>query len=122
MNKLKETVDGINIFEHDYDRWRNYEKCSGLVTEGVYFRFYRWLLSRGLIDEYESVIDIYNGNNPARDGNRYDLNDNYLFTFEDGYEKITINFLYVVNGNLWAVLYDEANNEWYGDFEIPVNV
>ena len=122
MNKLKEKVDGINIFEDDYDRWRNHEKCNSLTGEGVAFRFWRWLVSRGLIDEYESVEDVYNNINPVRDGNRYDINDDYLFTFKDGYERVKVSFLYVVNGNLWATLYDYGEGNWYGCFEIGPNV
>lgn len=118
MSELKTEINGINIFEHDYDRWRNHEECNGLTGEGVAFRFNRFLKHYDLVlSEYETVEDTWNNLSAARDGNRYDIHDNYVFDEDNDLE---ISFLYVVNGNLWATLLQ--GNEWYGDFEIPANV
>ena len=118
IGKIRET----KLFEHDYDRWKNHENCSGLIGYGVAYKFWRWLRDVDLIDEYTSVDDVFYNLSDPRDGNRYDIHDDYAICNyeEELYDtKIFINFLYVVNGNLWATLYDKANNTWYGDIEIP---
>ena len=118
IGKIRET----NVFEHDYDRWRNHEDCSHLIGYGVAYKFWRWLRDVDLIDEYTSVDDVFNNLSDPRDGNRYDIHDDYLICDyeKDLYDsKIKINFLYVVNGNLWATLCNYENDTWYGDIEIP---
>ena len=111
-----------DLFEHDYDRWRNHEDCSELIGYGVAYKFWRWLKNVDLIGFDETVDDVWENLSGVRDGNRYDIHDDYAICNyeEELYDtKIFINFLYVVNGNLWATLYDKANNTWYGDIEIP---
>lgn len=119
-NKIDEW-NGNNIFEHDYDQWKGHEDCNSLVGYGVAYKFHRWLRDNDIVDEYTSVDDTYGNMSGSRDGNRYDIHDNYeLFEWKNG-EYISsgmeISFLYVVNGNLWATL--EKEGDWYGDIEIP---
>ena len=106
--------NGHNIFEYDYDRWKGHEECNGLVSYGVAYKFHRWLAYNGIEDFDGEVDDTYNNLSGARDGNRFDIHDNYKLPDSDGLE---ISFLYVVNGNLWATLL--KGNSWYGDIEIP---
>ena len=120
MSELKCEIDGINIFEHEYDKWKGHEECNGLISEGVAYRFHKFLIDRDLIaDVLDYIDDTYNNLSGARDGNRYDIHDHYRFTWDDTYENLEISFLYVVNGNLWGVIYDKANDSWFGEFEIP---
>lgn len=119
MSEVKAVINGIDVFEHDYDRWREHEQVNALASEGVGYRFYKFLRDYDLIDEYESVDDVYANFSGARDGNRFDIHDNYRFSYDDAYKNLEISFLYVVNGNLWGVLFDKATGNWYGDFEIP---
>lgn len=107
--------NGHNIFEYTYNEWRNQYKCNGLECAGVLYRFYEWLVNNDLVDEYTTIDDMNGLVNGARDGNRFDLNDDIRLRDMD---DIVISFLYVVNGCLWATLYDRANNNWYGDIEI----
>lgn len=121
MAEFKGKINGINIFEYDAPKWRGHEKCSGLISDGVVYRLYRFLTYYGLIDEYETIDSVWN-NVAAREGNEYQLLDNYRFCWDDEYENLEISYLYVVNGMLWGVLYNKANDSWYGDFEIPCNI
>ena len=112
MIKVIDTWNGHNIFEHDYDKWKAHEECNGLVGYGVAYKFHRWLVDNDLIDELTTVDDTYNNLSESRDGNRYDIHDNYILWDTD----MEISFLYVVNGNLWATI--QKDNGWYGDMEI----
>lgn len=105
---------GLNVFEHDYDRWKNHEECNGLIGYGVAFQFANFLRWNGISED--SVESVFGNISGARDGNRYDIHDDYLI---DEDRQLYFSFLYVVNGNLWATIYDKANNTWYGDIEIP---
>ena len=118
MAEFKIKINGTNIFEHD-PSWENHEQCNALVSEGVAYRFYNWLRNKDLIDEYTTIDDVYGNMSGARNGNQYHIHDDYRFSYDDEYEKLVINYLYVVNGNLWGVLYDKENGNYYGDFEIP---
>lgn len=113
MAKVIAEIKGMNVFEHEYDKWRNHEQCSGLIGYGVAYKFHRWLVYHDLIWEDVDVDDTFNNLSECRDGNRFDIHDNYVFDEE---QRIEISFLYVVNGNLWATL--EKDNSWYGDVEI----
>lgn len=113
MTNVKANIKGMNVFEHDYDNWRNHEECNGLISYGVAYKFWRWLNAHDLNLYEENIDDTYNNLSGARDGNRFDIHENYKF--EDNLE---ISFLYVVNGNLWATIYDKANDSWFGDIEI----
>lgn len=112
MSAFKTEIKGVNVFEHEYDKWRNHEECNNLVSYGVAYKFHRWLMYYGIGFD-EEVDDTFNNLSGARDGNRFDIHDNYKF---EG--SLEISFLYVVNGNLWATIYDKANNSWFGDIEI----
>lgn len=117
MANFKMELCGINVFEHDYENWRDRETRS-LESYGAAFKFAEWMRSVGLIDEYETDLDVYNNMSGLRDGNRLDIHDNYKFFLTNEY-NLEISFLYIVNSNLWAVLYDRDNNAWFGDIEIP---
>ena len=112
MVKAIDKWNGHNIFEYDYERWKGHEECNGLVGYGVAYKFHRWLFDNDLVDEFTSVDDTYNNLSACRDGNRYDIHDNYIL----GDTDMEISFLYVVNGNLWATI--QKDNGWYGDIEI----
>ncbi len=118
MAEYIRTINGVKIFTHDWDRWKNYEDVNSLTSEGVAFRFWNWLNNNGkLFSEDESVMDVYNNMSGARDGNRFDIHDNYMF---DEDLNLEIVYLYVVNGNLWATLYDKSTDKYYGDFEVDI--
>ena len=121
MAEFKKKINGINIFEYEYEKWREHEKVNSLTSEGAVFRFYRFLCYYDLVDEYTTIEDVWENLSEVRDGNRIDIHDNYRFCWDDEYKSLQISNLYIVNGNLWATLYDKANNSWYGDFEIPAN-
>lgn len=122
MAEFIKKINDINIFAHEYEKWEGHEKVNSLTAEGVAFRFYRFLQYKGIIDEYDTIEDVWSNLSEVRDNNRIDIHDDYRFSWDDEYENLYINFLYVVNGNVWGVLYDKANNSWYGDFEIPTNI
>ena len=108
-----------NMFVPEYDeKWREHENCSELEGYGVAYKFHRWLQYNDLIDEYTTVDDTWNNLSGCREGNRYDIHDDYKLygTAED--EDLQISYLYVVNGNLWATVIDKAADEWYADMEI----
>ncbi len=116
MAELKTKMYGVNIFEHDYDRWRDRETKT-LEGMGAAFKFAEWMRYEGLLDDYETDLDVWNNMSGLRDGNRLDIHDNYRFFDPDN--GLEIAFLYIVNGNVWAVLLDTKNDAWFGDFEIP---
>lgn len=122
MGELIKEINGINIFTYEWPKWKGHEKISSLTAEGATFRFYRFLRYYGLIDEYDTIDDVWNNLSEIREKNSIQIHDNYRFSWDDEYENLEISFLYVVNGNVWGVLYDKANNSWYGDFEIPTNI
>lgn len=122
MAEFIKKINDINIFAHKYEKWKGHEKVNGLTAEGVAFRFYRFLQYKGIIDEYDTIEDVWSNLSEVRDNNRIDIHDDYRFSWDDEYENLYINFLYVVNGNVWGVLYDKESNSWYGDFEIPANI
>lgn len=122
MAEFIKKINDINIFAHEYEKWKGHEKVNSLTAEGVAFRFYRFLQYKGIINEYDTIEDVWGNLSEVRDNNRIDIHDDYRFSWDDEYENLYINFLYIVNGNVWGVLYDKANNSWYGDFEIPGNV
>lgn len=109
---FKETKDGFNIFEVEYDRYKGKNEISGIVAEGMCFRFAEFLKANGYAED--EPIDVYNNTSGIRDGNRLDIHDNYDFV--DGLE---FSYLYSVNGTVWAVLYDPSKDSWYGEVEIP---
>ena len=113
MGKCIGEWNGHNIFEPEYDKWREHEQCSSLESYGVAYKFHRWLAYNGLDYDDEEVDDTFNNLSGCRDGNRWDIHENYKLWDSDGME---ISFLYVVNGNLWAEIVKD--NSWYGDIEI----
>lgn len=118
MSNLKIELDELNVFEYEYDKYKGKNEISGLTAEGACFRFAEWLKSRGYEDE---PYDVLANTSSVRDGNRLDIHDNYQMN-NLGYnvsDSIEITFLYVYNNTLWAVLYDSANDSYYGEFEIP---
>ncbi|MCR5453179.1 MAG: hypothetical protein K6F00_11185 [Lachnospiraceae bacterium] len=111
MSKNINTINGINVFEYEYEKWKAHEQCNSLVDYGVAYKLNRFLKAYGIA--YEEVDDTYNNLSGSRDENRYDIMDNYPFT-----DNLEISFLYVANGNLWAVLENSSKNSWYGEIEI----
>ena len=112
MSRFKEKLQGIDVFECSYYEWKGHDDLNSLQGEGVAYRFYKWLESYGYDEDIDSV---YNNLSGIRDGNRLDIHDNYKLFDSD----LEISFLYVVNGNVWAVLLDKPNDSWYGEFELP---
>lgn len=113
MNK----INGMNVFECNYDKYKGKTELSSLEAEGIAFRFYRWLEYYGLNFCEEKAEDVYNNLSGIRDGNRLDIHDNYYFT-----EELEIIYLYSVNGTVWAVLYDKVNGKYYGEVEVGSEV
>ena len=119
MAKKIGTIRDIDVFEHDYDTYKNRYKCTTLEEYGVAYKLYRWLRYMDLIDEYETVDDVYENLSGARDGNRYDIHDDYrIKDYDEDDSQIYISYLYVINDTVWATLYNRACGEWYGDVEI----
>lgn len=116
MNRVINKINNIDIFEYSYNDWKNSNELNPLEGEGANFRFYRWLKKN--IDTEINIEDVWNNTSAIRDGNRIDIHDNYEF-FNT---KLQISFLYVVNSNVWVVLYNPQDDSWYGEFEIPQNV
>lgn len=113
MGKVIDNINGYNVYEYEYEKYRNANKITAVVVEGVCFRLAEFL--RDVLGYEDSAWDVVNNISSVRDGNRIDLMDNYKF---DG--SLEISFIYVLdNGFVTAVLYDEANDTWYGEIEIP---
>ena len=110
MGKLTE-INGVNVFEYEYEKWKAKENVNSLTAEGMCFRFANWLRENGIADD--TAEDVYNNTSGIRDGNRLDIHDNYVW------EELEITFLYTVNGTVWAVLYDPEDDRYYGEVEIP---
>lgn len=118
MSKLKIELDNLNVFEYEYDKYKGKNEISSLVAEGACFRFAEWLKSKGYEEEPGDVMANTSG---IRDGNRLDIHDNYQMNYlgYDVPDNIEITFLYIHNNMLWAVLYDKADDSYYGEIEIP---
>lgn len=112
MSNFKTEINGINVFDYEYNDYRNKNEINALVAEGMCYRLSVFLNANDI--SYDSPEDVYNNTSAIRDGNRLDIHDNY--EWENGLE---ISFIYSVNGTCWAVLYDTENDIWYGEIEIP---
>lgn len=113
--------NGHNIFEHEYDKWKGHDQCNTLMNYGVAYKFHRWLVYNDLVGDWETVDDTFGNLSECRDGNRYDIHENYkLFELQDDdnyvFTGMEISYLYVANGNLWATI--EKEGHWYGEIEI----
>lgn len=103
--------DSLDVFEYEYEKYRNKNEINSIVAEGVCFRLSKFLDDFGY---NESADDVYNNTSCVREGNRIDIMDNYVL---DG--SIELSFVYVLdNGYVTGVLYDKANDTWYGEIEI----
>ena len=110
MGKLLTEINGINVFEYEYEQWKGKENVNSLTAEGMCFRFANWLRENDIADD--TAEDVYNNTSGIRDGNRLDIHDNYQW------EELEIIFLYTVNGTVWAVLYNPEDDSYYGEVEI----
>lgn len=110
MGKFIEERNGVNIFEYEAPLWRDKEKINSVTADGMRYRLWVWLYEN-FYDE--TMEDVYNNTSGIRNGNEVQLYDNYKFV-----DNLEISYLYYCNGNVWAVLYDKANDSWYGEFEL----
>lgn len=113
MSKLLTKINGVPVYECDYDNWRDKFNINGLTAEGMCFRFAMWL--KNVLGYEEDAEDVYNNTSGIRDGSRLDIHDNYTFSKED---DLQISFLYYVNGNVWAALVKDG--DYFGEIEIPI--
>lgn len=112
MGKPFANINNVDIFEHIPGKYSNNGKTeiNSLEADGLRMRLYRFLED---IDMEIDMEDVYNNTSGIRNGNEVQLIDDYWFS-----DDIYISYLYSYNGTAWAVLYDKANNDWYGEFEI----
>ena len=113
MAKLIEERNGEDIFEYTAPKYRGNTTINSVIALGMIFKLYRWLVYNGCEDTIE---DVYNNTSGIREGNEIHIHDDYKFDYED--DGLYISYLYYHNGNVWAVLYDKANDSWYGEFEL----
>lgn len=114
MGKLIEKRNGINIFEYEAPKYRGKENINGVISAGMVLRLYQWLVDHD-IDDYtiDELHDSYTSG--IRNGNEIQLIDDVPFDYES---DLYISYMYYYNGTVWAVLYDKANGNWYGEFEL----
>lgn len=104
------TICGTNIFEYEYDKWK--DKANEVIADGMILKLYQWLNDKG----YEVSIDeLYNNTSGIRNENQIQLFDNYEI---DEVNHIEISYMYYYNGTVWAVLYHKPTDSWYGEFEL----
>ena len=107
------TVLDENVFEPEYDKYRG-AKASGLEACGACLMFAQFMQEHG----YEVDADeVYNNTSGLRDGNRLDFMDNYTVETDDG-DEVEFTYMYIVNGTVWATLYDPEDDSYVGDIEI----
>ena len=113
MGYMIDNRNGCNIYEYEYEKYRNTNEITSVTYEGVCLRLSAFL--RDVLGYDDSVWDVYSNTSGIREGNRIDILDNYKF---DG--SLEISFIYVIhNGYVSAVLYDRETDKWYGEIEIP---
>lgn len=112
MSKVIGKILDQNIFECAYDAFKGKNHLSSIEREGIIFRFSNWLNENDISDD--TPHDVYNNTSEVRDGNRFDIHDNYEIFGTD----LEISYIYSVNGTVWAVLYDSENDRYYGEMEI----
>ena len=113
MAKWIENRNGEDIFEYVAPNYRGYTTINGVIADGMRLRLYSWLNNNGYGD---SIEDVYDNTSGVREGNEIHIFDDYKFDYDD--DSLYISYLYYHNGNVWAVLYDKANDSWYGEFEL----
>lgn len=115
MGKLIEERNGVNIFEYEAPKYRGVIEGNKIIAYGMCYKLYEWLCDNGNIEEGE-IEDVMNNTSGLRHGNEIHIHDDYKFDWDD--DSLYINYLYYHNGNVWAVLYDQANRDYYGEFEL----
>ena len=114
MGKLIEKRNGVNIFEYEATKYRGKETVNGVIADGMVLRLYQWLIDHD-IDDY-AIDELYGSyTSGIRNGNEIQLIDNIPFDYDS---DLYISYMYYYNGTVWAILYDKANNDWYGEFEL----
>lgn len=109
-----ETINGIRVWEHDYDKYKGMYNLNRAYADMMCFRFARWLNENDI--SYDTVEDVYNNTSSIRDGNRLDIHDNYNLT-EDG--RYQIAYLWALeNGIVYATVYDREEGRLVGEIEI----
>ena len=112
MVKLKETINGYNIFEYDAREWRGKEHLNSIEYYGICFMFSEFLKGMGL---YEDPIEVVENTSGIREGNEIHIHDDYKF-FDT---NLVMSYIFTANKTVWVVLYDKENDNWYGEIEIP---
>lgn len=110
MNRPIANVNNVDIFEHEQGAYNGKSKINSLEADGLRLRLYRFLMGMDMEIEMD---DVYDNTSGIRNGNEVQLYDDYWFS-----DDLYISYLYAYNGTAWAVLYDKANDNWYGEFEI----
>lgn len=106
-----ENRNDVNIYEYT-GKYCGEGKAdvNSIIGEGMESAFYKWLGKHG----YEETLeDVDNNTSGFRNGNEKQFYENYPFD-----ENLEISWMYYYNGTVWGVLYDKANDAWYGEFEI----
>lgn len=107
------TVLDENVFEPEYDKYRG-AKASGLEACGACLMFAQFMQEHGY--DWVDADEVWNNTSGLRDGNRLDFMDNY--EIDDGEQVLEFTYMYIVNGTVWAVLYDPEEDSYIGDIEI----
>ena len=113
MGKYIETRNGVRIYEYEAPKYRGIYHINSVIADGMRYRLYEWLRENGI---EESIEDVYNNTSGIREGNEVQIIDDYKFDYDEN--QLYISYLYYHNEMVWAVLYDKADDKWYGEFEL----
>ena len=113
MGKFMEIRNGENIYEYEAPEWRGVDTINGVTACGMCYMLYDWLNNNG---NDVTIEDVMNNTSGVREGNEVQIFDDYKFDWDD--DSLYISYMYYANGTVWAVLYDKANDSWYGEFEL----
>ena len=111
MGRFIEERNGVNIFKYEAPEHRGTERINSVIAEGMRYLLYAWLRENGFEEDIEEVRNNTSG---IREGNEIQIYDDYKFDHDEN--GLYISYLYYHNGMTWAVLYDKANDNWYGEF------
>lgn len=104
-------INGVNVFKYTGEYCgEGKAEVNGIIGRGMESKLYEWMQRMGY---GETLEDIDNNTSAFRNGNVKHFYDNYPFV-----DDLELSWMYYYNGTVWVVLYDKANDTWYGEFEI----
>lgn len=107
-------INGIRVWEHEYDEYKGKYKLNRLYADGMCVEFAKWANENDISDD--TIEDVYDNTSGIRDGNRLDIMENYNLTADGRYQ---IAYLWALeNGIVYATVYDSIEDKWVGEIEI----